>query len=187
MNSNQLIDAIGAVNDAAVLDAKAFHYRGDAAAARPRFRKMTVGVAAVLAVLLCIVAVAFAVDQEFRAAVLSFFHISAEDHVERVPVEDQPLTGDDAAGKISPSQECVFPTTVTPQMGYLRSAPMRSSTNKGVTTICISRRAVSWSNSSCKAPAETFRTTERLTVYIWSGRRIKRGAVLSAMWSFPTA
>ena len=25
MNSNQLIDAIGAVNDAAVLDAKAFH------------------------------------------------------------------------------------------------------------------------------------------------------------------
>ena len=99
MNSNQLIDAIGAVNDAAVLDAKAFHYRGDAAAARPRFRKMTVGVAAVLAVLLCIVAVAFAVDQEFRAAVLSFFHISAEDHVERVPVEDQPLTGDDAAGK----------------------------------------------------------------------------------------
>lgn len=26
MNSNQLIDAIGAVNDAAVLDAKAFHY-----------------------------------------------------------------------------------------------------------------------------------------------------------------
>ena len=98
MNSNQLIDAIGAVNDAAVLDAKAFHYRGDAAA-RPRFRKMTVGVAAVLAVLLCIVAVAFAVDQEFRAAVLSFFHISAEDHVERVPVEDQPLTGDDAAGK----------------------------------------------------------------------------------------
>lgn len=99
MNSNQLIDAIGAVNDAAVLDAKAFHYRGDAAAARPQFRKMTVGVAAVLAVLLCIVAVAFAVDQEFRAAVLSFFHISAEDHVERVPVEDQPLTGDDAAGK----------------------------------------------------------------------------------------
>ena len=98
MNSNQLIDAIGAVNDAAVLDAKAFHYRGDAAA-RPRFRKMTVGVAAVLAVLLCIVAVAFAVDQEFRAAVLSFFHISAEDHVKRVPVEDQPLTGDDAAGK----------------------------------------------------------------------------------------
>lgn len=86
MNSNQLIDAIGAVNDAAVLDAKAFHYRGDAAAARARFRKMTVGVAAVLAVLLCIVAVAFAVDQEFRAAVLSFFHISAEDHVERVPV-----------------------------------------------------------------------------------------------------
>ena len=102
MNSNQLIDAIGAVNDAAVLDAKAFHYRGDAAAARPRFRKMTVGVAAVLAVLLCIVAVAFAVDQEFRAAVLSFFHISAEDHVERVPVEDQPLTGDDAAGKKKP-------------------------------------------------------------------------------------
>lgn len=98
MNSSQLIDAIGAVNDAAVLDAKAFHYRRDAAA-RPRFRKMTVGVAAVLAVLLCIVAVAFAVDQEFRAAVLSFFHISAEDHVERVPVEDQPLTGDDAAGK----------------------------------------------------------------------------------------
>ena len=87
MNSNQLIDAIGTVNDAAVLDAKAFHYRGDAAA-RPRFRKMTVGVAAVLAVLLCIVAVAFAVDQEFRAAVLSFFHISAEDHVERVPAED---------------------------------------------------------------------------------------------------
>lgn len=39
MNSNQLIDAIGAVNDAAVLDAKAFHYRGDAAAARPRFGK----------------------------------------------------------------------------------------------------------------------------------------------------
>ena len=29
MNSNQLIDAIGAVNDAAVLDAKAFHYRGE--------------------------------------------------------------------------------------------------------------------------------------------------------------
>lgn len=38
MNSSQLIDAIGAVNDAAVLDAKAFHYRRDAAA-RPRFRK----------------------------------------------------------------------------------------------------------------------------------------------------
>ena len=71
MNSNQLIDAIGAVNDAAVLDAKAFHYRGDAAAARPQFRKMTVGVAAVLAVLLCIVAVAFAVDQEFRPSFIS--------------------------------------------------------------------------------------------------------------------
>lgn len=60
---------------------------------------MTVGVAAVLAVLLCIVAVAFAVDQEFRAAVLSFFHISAEDHVERVPVEDQPSQAMTRLGK----------------------------------------------------------------------------------------
>lgn len=99
MNSSQLIDAIGAVNDAAVLDAKFFLHREDTTAVRHRFKRITVGVAAVLAVLLCMAVVAFAVDQEFRAAVLSFFHISTEDHVERVPVEEQPLTGDDAAGK----------------------------------------------------------------------------------------
>ena len=182
MNSNQLIDAIGAVNDAAVLDAKAFHYRGDAAAARPRFRKMTVGVAAVLAVLLCIVAVAFAVDQEFRAAVLSFFHISAEDHVERVPVEDQPLTGDDAAGK-----NITVTRVRVPNNGHAAN---------GLFAICSDE--IEYKQGShydlykqeggeLVLSAETFRTTERLTVYIWSGRRIKRGAVLSAMWSFPTA
>ena len=100
MNSHQLIDAIGAVNDAAVLDAKAFRREDRAAKERPRFRRITVGVAAVLAVLLCMAAVAFAVDQEFRAAVLSFFHITAEDRVERVPTEDQPLAGDSTAESV---------------------------------------------------------------------------------------
>lgn len=187
MNSNQLIDAIGAVNDAAVLDAKAFHYRGDAAAARPRFGKMTVGVAAVLAVLLCIVAVAFAVDQEFRAAVLSFFHISAEDHVGRVPVEDQPLTGDDAAGKNITVTRVRVPNNGHVANGLFAICSDEIEYKQGATTIYISKRVVSWSSSSCNAPAETFRTTERLTVYIWSGRRMKRGAALSAMWSFSTA
>lgn len=95
MNADQLIDAIGAVRDAAVLDAKSLRHEDSPAAAGRRLRKITVGAAAVLAVLLGMAAAAFAVDQDFRAAVLSFFQISAEDHVERVPAEDQPLAAGD--------------------------------------------------------------------------------------------
>lgn len=95
LTQNNLLDAIGMINDDDVLDAKKAnqtdfnqgviqnHY------IKKNRLRIAISLAAVIAIILGSFATAMAINKEFRVAVYSFFHISNPDIV--LPIDDEPL------------------------------------------------------------------------------------------------